>query len=266
MKNIKVNVLDKLGKQCGEITLNSEVFGADRNEILIHEVAVALQNNQRQGTKSALTMAEVRGHHKKPYAQKHTGNARHGTTKGPQFKGGGVVFAPKPRDFSTKINQKKKYGAFISAISAKLADKELIVIKDLELKEYKTKNVAAIIEKLKVTGKKVMFVNAYKPEFVRSAANIPTAKVTTAEQLSVLDIVNNRYIVISEEAVRTVEKQYSQEEIKEVGVKTVTEVKKTGNKTASQKATVTQNTAVKAAAEKSVKKAAAVKAVKKEGK
>ena len=208
MSTIKVNVVDKAGKALEPITISKEVFAAERNEILIHEVAVALSNNQRQGTKSALTMSEVRGHKKKPFRQKGTGNARQGTTNGPQFKGGGVVFAPKPRDFSTKINKKKKSAAFVSAISAKLADKELIVIKDLKLKEAKTKLEAAMVEKLKLDGKSIIFVNAYEPEFIRSVANIPNVSVTTGEQLSVLDIVNNKIVVASVDAIRVIEKQY----------------------------------------------------------
>jgi large subunit ribosomal protein L4 len=207
---IKLNVLDKNGKQAEEIAVSRKVFGAERNEILIHEVAVALRNNQRQGTKSTLTMSEVRGHHKKPYRQKGTGNARQGTTKGPQFTGGGIVFAPKPRDFSTKINKKKKSAAFTSAISAKLADKELVVVKDLQLKEPKTKLAAELIEKLKLAGKSIIFVNGYNPEFIRSVANIPNVGVTTGEQLSVLDIVNHRMVVASADAIRTIEKQYGE--------------------------------------------------------
>ena len=205
---MKINVIDKSGKKVEELEVSKEVFGADRNEVLIHEVAVALNNNQRQGTKSALLMSEVRGHKKKPYRQKGTGNARQGTTKGPQFTGGGVVFAPKPRDFSTKINQKKKAAAFVSAISAKLADAELLVIKDLKLKESKTKLVANMIEKLKLDNKSVMFVNPYDIEFIRAVQNIPHAEVTTGEQLSVMDIVNHRVLVLSVDAVKTIEKQY----------------------------------------------------------
>ena len=205
---MKISVIDKTGKAVEELEVSKAVFGAERNEILIHEVAVALNNNQRQGTKSTLTMSEVRGHKKKPYRQKGTGNARQGTTKGPQFTGGGVVFAMKPRDFSTKINQKKKSAAFVSALSGKLADKELLVIKDLKLKEGKTKLVASLLEKLKLTDKSVMFVNPYNEEFIRAVQNIPAAKVTTGEQLSVLDIVNNRVLVMSVDAVKTVEKQY----------------------------------------------------------
>lgn len=205
---MKINVIDKSGKKVEELEVSKEVFGAERNEVLIHEVAVALNNNQRQGTKSTLLMSEVRGHKKKPYRQKGTGNARQGTTKGPQFTGGGVVFAPKPRDFSTKINQKKKSAAFVSAISAKLADAELLVIKDLKLKESKTKLVANLIEKLKLDNKSVMFVNPYDVDFIRAVQNIPHAEVTTGEQLSVMDIVNHRVLVLSVDAVKTIEKQY----------------------------------------------------------
>jgi large subunit ribosomal protein L4 len=210
MSNIKLNVLDKNGKPAGEIFVKKSVFGAERNEILIHEVAVALQNNQRQGTFSNLTMAEVRGHHKKPYRHKGTGNARQGTTKGPQFTGGGIVFAKKPRNFSTKINAKKKHLAFVSAVSGKIADGEFIVVKDLELKDAKTKSVVSIVEMLKIKDR-VLFVNGYKPEFVRSARNIEKVSTTTPEQLSVLDIVTNKILVVSADAVREIEKQYSEQ-------------------------------------------------------
>ncbi|MCM1404342.1 MAG: 50S ribosomal protein L4 [Prevotella sp.] len=205
---MKINVIDKTGKTVDTLEVSKEVFGAERNEILIHEVAVALNNNQRQGTKSALTMSEVRGHKKKPFRQKGTGNARQGTTKGPQFTGGGIVFAPKPRDFSTKINQKKKSAAFVSAISAKLADHEMLVIKDLKLKEGKTKLVANLIQKLKLENQSVIFVNPYDVEFIRAVQNLPRVDVTTGEQLSVMDMVNHRMMVVSVNAVKTIEKQY----------------------------------------------------------
>ncbi|MDR0384216.1 MAG: 50S ribosomal protein L4 [Christensenellaceae bacterium] len=213
-KEMKLKVLDKDGKQVEEIAVLCEVFGAERNEILIHEVAVAQQNNMRQGTKSTLTMSEVRGHHKKPYRQKGTGNARQGTTKGPQFRGGGVVFAPKPRDFSTKINKVKKTNAFLSAISGKVADNELLVIKDLKFKEAKTKFAAEMIGKLKIDGKSIIFVNPYEQGFIRSVQNIKRVKSTTPEQLSVHDIVNHRYVVASVEAIRVIEGQYSAGEVK----------------------------------------------------
>jgi len=207
---MKIKVIDQKGKEAEEITVNKEIFGAERNEGLIHEVAVALQNNQRQGTKSTLSRDEVRGHAKKPYRQKGTGNARHGSTKSPIHTGGGVAFAPKPRDFRTKINKKKKDAAFISAISAKLVDKEFIVMKTTKLAAAKTKNVAKIIEALKIDERKVMFVTAdVETDFVRSVGNIPTASVTPATQLNVLDLVTYKYIVASVDAVRKIEEAYA---------------------------------------------------------
>src|SRR5574344_2593932 len=118
--------------------LKEEVVGPAYNQSLIHEVVVAFLANQRQGNKCTLTRSEVRGHAKKPWAQKHTGRARHGDTKGPQFTGGGVVFAPKPRDFSKKVNKSAKSSAFISAISTKLAEKELQVVENFQLEDFKT--------------------------------------------------------------------------------------------------------------------------------
>jgi len=214
---MKLKVLDQKGKEAEEITVDDSVFKAERNDGLIHEVAVALQNNQRQGTKSTLTRSEVRGHAKKPYRQKGTGRARQGSTKGPHQDGGGVAFAPKPRDFRTKINKKKKDAAFISAISAKLADKELIVLKTTKIAAGKTKNVAKIIDNVILSWAKdlskqpkVMFVTAdIDTEFVRSVNNIPTAGVTPAAQLSVLDLVTYKYIVASVDAVRAIEGAYS---------------------------------------------------------
>jgi large subunit ribosomal protein L4 len=264
---MKLSVIDKSGKPIEEITVDKTVFGAERNEILIHQVAVALQNNQRQGSFSNLTMREVRGHHKKPYRQKGTGNARQGTTKGPQFTGGGIVFAKKPRDFSTKINKVKKLAAFVSAISAKIADKELLVIKDLELKEYKTKSVAGLIAGLKLDGKSICFVNGYKPEFVRSVRNLEKVSSTTPEQLSVLDIVTNRILIISADAIKTIEKQVLKtEEPTPVPVAVKTAAAKTAKAAAAVKPTqkkVTEKAvAVKPTAEKAVtKKPTAAKAV-----
>jgi len=206
---VKIQVIDQKGKPAEEITVAKEVFGAERNVYLIHEVVVAQQNNQRQGTKSALTRSEVRGHAKKPYAQKGTGNARQGSTKGPQFTGGGINFAPKPRDFSSKVNKKQRAAAFVSAISAKLEDKELVVIKDTKISAAKTKNVSKILEALKLEDTKVLFVTEDKDEnFLRSVGNIPTAGVTTAAQVSVLDIVTHKILVASVAAIRKIEEAY----------------------------------------------------------
>jgi large subunit ribosomal protein L4 len=203
--SMKVDVFDQKGKVVEQITLAHEVFGADVNSYLIHAVATAQNNNLRQGTKSTLTRSEVRGHAKKPYRQKGTGNARQGSTKGPQFTGGGINFAPKPRDFSTKINKKQKTAAFMSALSGKLADGELVLLKDTTLAEAKTKNVAKIIKALKLANKTLFVTAAADENFVRSVANIENAAVTTAEQLSVLDIVNSKNLVASVEAIRIIE-------------------------------------------------------------
>ena len=203
---MKLKVIDQKGKQVEEITVNKDIFGVAPNPVLIHEVAVAQANNARQGTKSTLSRSEVRGHAKKPYRQKGTGRARHGSTKSPIHEGGGVAFAPKPRDFSTKINKKKKAAAFVCCISSKLADGEMLVIKDLKIKDAKTKCVATILEGLKLDGKRVLFVTKGMDEpFVRSVSNIPNASVTTCEQLSVIDMVNNRHLVLTVDAIRGIE-------------------------------------------------------------
>ena len=208
---IKADVLDQKGKVVEQITLDKSVFGADVNTYLIHAVAIAQQNNARQGTKSTLTRSEVRGHAAKPYRQKGTGRARQGSTKGPHFDGGGVAFAPKPRDFTTKINKKQRHAAFVSAISGKLADKELVVIKDTKFSAAKTKNVAKVIEVLcktlsvKDTTKFLFVTDGLDTDFVRSIGNIKTAEVTTAAQLSVLDIVKYKFLVASVGAVRSIE-------------------------------------------------------------
>jgi len=208
---MKLSVLDQKGKVAEEIVVDGAVFGVELNEGLVHEVAVAMMNNQRQGTKCTQTRSEVRGHAKKPYRQKGTGNARQGSTKGPHMIGGGVAFAPKPRDFRTKINKQKKAAAFTSALSAKIADKELIVLKDTKLDATKTKNVAKILDALKVDERKTLFVTGeLDRSFVRCSANIPNVGVTRAVQLNLLDIVNNKFVVASVDAIRAIETMYKE--------------------------------------------------------
>jgi large subunit ribosomal protein L4 len=210
---MKIDVIDQKGKVAEQITLKNEVFGADVNTYLIHSVAVAQANNARQGTKSTLDRGDVRGHSKKPYKQKGTGNARQGSTKGPQFDGGGMAFAIEPRDFSTKVNKKQRAAAFVSAISGKIADKELYAIKDTKLGTVKTKSVAKMLEafekNLKLTGKTLFVTAENDPEFVRCVGNIPDAFVTTAAQLSVLDIVTYKNVVASVAALKAIEEAYS---------------------------------------------------------
>ena len=205
----KVKVYNTNAEVVGQTTLSDDVFGCEYNEALIHQVVVAYNNNQRQGTKSALLRSEVRGHAKKPWRQKGTGRARQGSTKSAQWKGGGIIFAPKPRDFSQKINKTMKVAAFKSAISAKLADSEVVVLDAVSLAEPKTKLVQEILNNFKVDGKKVMFVLKEKDDVVlRASNNIPNLKVTYADVLGTYDIVANSKLYITKDAIKKLEEAY----------------------------------------------------------
>ena len=193
-----------------EVELNDAVFAAEYNEALIHEVIVAQDANLRQGTKSALTRSEVRGHAKKPWKQKHTGHARQGSTKGPQFVGGGVVFAPKPRDFSKKVNKFAKRTAFVSALSQKLAQNEVVILDKFALEQVKTKEVQKFLDAFKF-DKTVCVVLAEKnDDALRASANIARVDVTTANLLNVSEIVKNKQIVLTLDAVKSIEEAYAE--------------------------------------------------------
>ncbi len=205
----KVKVYNTKAEVVGQTTLSDEVFGCEYNEALIHQVVVAYNNNQRQGTKSALLRSEVRGHAKKPWRQKGTGRARQGSSKSAQWKGGGIIFAPKPRDFSQKVNKTMKVAAFKSAISAKLADSEVVVLDAVTLAEPKTKLVQEILNNFKVDGKNVMFVLKEKDATVlRASNNIPNLKVTYADVLGTYDIVANSKLYITKDAIKKLEEAY----------------------------------------------------------
>lgn len=205
---MNVKVLNLLGEEVGTLKLSDEVFKQEYNEGLIHQVVVAYLANSRQGTKSTLTRSEVRGHAKKPWRQKHTGHARHGSTKGPQWRGGGIVFAPKPRDYSQKVNKEAKRAAFRSAISTKLQDKDLIVVENLKLEQPKTKLMVEVIKNLKIE-KTVLFVTKGKDELVmRAVSNIAKADVTTANLLNVYDIVASSKVVLTSDAAKYIEEAY----------------------------------------------------------
>lgn len=205
----KVKVYNTKAEVVGQTTLSDEVFGCEYNEALIHQVVVAYNNNQRQGTKSALLRSEVRGHAKKPWRQKGTGRARQGSSKSAQWKGGGIIFAPKPRDFSQKVNKTMKVAAFKSAISAKLADSEVVVLDAIALAEPKTKLVQEILNNFKVDGKNVMFVLKEKDATVlRASNNIPNLKVTYADVLGTYDIVANSKLYITKDAIKKLEEAY----------------------------------------------------------
>lgn len=197
----KVKVYNINAEECGSLTLNDEVFKAPYNEALIHEVIVAYLANQRQGSKSTLTRTEVRGHAKKPWAQKHTGHARQGSTKGPQWTGGGVVFAPKPRDFSKKINAKAKRVAFVSALSKKLEQNEITVLDKIEI-EPKTKEMQKVLDNFKFDKSTILVIDGANENILRASSNIPTLSVVDASLLNTYEVVANRNVVFTEDAIK----------------------------------------------------------------
>lgn len=203
-----IKLLNMAGEECGSIKLKDEVFKQEYNEPLIHQVVVAYLANNRQGTKSTLTRTEVRGHAKKPWRQKGTGRARQGSTKAPQWRGGGVAFAPKPRDFSKKVNKEAKRVAFRSAISTKLAENEIIVLDNISLKEAKTQLVVKLIKDLKLNGTVLFVTNSNDELLIKGIANIQNADVTTANLLNVYDIVVAKNLVLTQEAIKSIEEAY----------------------------------------------------------
>lgn len=205
---MKAKVFNINGEEVGSMTLADEVFGQEYNEALIHQVVVAHLNNARQGTKGTLTRSEVRGHHKKPWRQKHTGRARQGSTKGPQWRGGGIVFAPKERDFSQKVNKEARRAAFRSAISTKLANKEIVILDELQLKEGKTKEIKNICDNLKL-DKTVLFVTDKKDDLaMRATGNIQRTDVETARLLDVYSVVVANKLVLTKAAAKSLEEAY----------------------------------------------------------
>ena len=200
-----IKVLNMNGSEVGTIELNDNVFGVEYNEPVIHQVIVAENANARQGTKSTLTVSEVRGHHKKPYAQKHTGNARHGNTKAPQYKGGGIVHAMKPRDFSKKVNKQVKYLAFASALSQKLNQNEITVIDEIAFEQPKTKAMMEMLNAFKFDRKTVIVLDDNNAQVLRAGANIPFLTITTANLLNVGEIVANKNLVFTKSAIQKLE-------------------------------------------------------------
>ena len=201
-------LLNILGQECGTIKLNDKVFKQEYNEALIHQVVVAHLANLRQGTKSTLSRSEVRGHAKKPWRQKGTGRARQGSTKAPQWRGGGVAFAPKPRDFSKKVNKEAKRVAFRSAISTKLADKELIVLENLDIKDAKTKTFVEVLKNLNIDRTAVIVTKDANENVLRASGNLQSVEVTNADLLSVYDIIKCDKLVVTADAIKSIEEAY----------------------------------------------------------
>ena len=204
----KANVFNMAGQQVGEIELSEAVFGIEPNQVVVHEVVKNHLANCRQGTQSALTRAEVSGGGKKPWRQKGTGHARQGSTRAPQWTHGGIVFAPKPRDYSYTLNKKVKRLALKSALSAKAAEGAIVVVDELKLDAIKTKPVKQFLDAAGVT-KTVVITPEVNDVVVKSTRNIPGVVTTTAKILSVYDIVNAKQLVIDKAALAIIEEVYA---------------------------------------------------------
>ena len=203
-----VKVYNILGKEVGTMTLSDALFACEYNEPLIHQAVVAQLANARQGTKSALTRTEVRGGGAKPWRQKGTGRARQGSIRAPQWTKGGVVFAPKPRDFSKKMNAKARCRALTSALSYKVQAGEFIVVDEIKLNEVKTKEVAAMLKNLGVE-RSALLVVTNDADVTRAARNIDRLTTCDVSLLSVYDVVKNGKIVISKAAVEKFEEEHA---------------------------------------------------------
>ena len=196
------------GQEVDKLELNDNVFGVEINEHLVHLAVVSQLANGRQGTQSAKTRSEVSGGGRKPWRQKGTGHARQGSTRSPQWTGGGVVFAPKPRDYSMKMNKREKQIAIKSALTSKVQDSKLIVVDEFKLDEIKTSKFAQILDNLKAP--KALVVTKDKDEkVVLSARNIPTVKTTMTNSINVYDILKYDSLVITKDAVAAIEEVYA---------------------------------------------------------
>ncbi len=208
MPSIKVYKMD--GSEAGTMKLNEKVFGVEYNEPLIHQAVVTRLANERQGTKSTLTRTEVRGGGRKPWRQKGTGNARQGSIRAPQWVKGGVVFAPKSRDFSKDMNKKAKVAALLSALSKKVADGEFVVVDKLEVKEGKTKEMAAFKAALKLDKTAVIVMDNDDEKVILAARNIQELSTLPVAQISTYEVVANAKVVITKAAVKKIEEVYGE--------------------------------------------------------
>ncbi|KAF5090422.1 50S ribosomal protein L4 [Acetobacterium wieringae] len=204
----KIDVLDVKGNVVGDVELSEGIFGIEPNEHVVHEVVVALLANRRQGTRSALTRSEVRGGGRKPWRQKGTGRARAGTIRSPLWKGGGVIFAPKSRDYSKKVNKKVKALAMKSVFSAKAQDNELRVLNQLVMDAPKTKEMVAVLNN--INAQKALIVLPENNEaIIRSANNIPKVATTTVSELNVYDMLKYDVLIMTQESLQKIEEVYA---------------------------------------------------------
>lgn len=205
----KVAVLDMAGKEIEKMDLSDAIFGIEPNTKVLHDMVVNYLANQRQGTQSALTRAEVSGGGRKPWRQKGTGHARQGSTRSPQWTHGGIAFAPKPRDYSYSLNKKVKRLAMKSALSSKVIDNDMIVLDKIALDEYKTKTIAALLKAIGSEKKALIVLPEVNEKVIASAANIPGVKTAMANTLNVYDILNADKFIVLKDAVAQIEEVYA---------------------------------------------------------
>ena len=203
-----VSVYNMEGKEVGKIDLNDAIFGVEVNEHLVHMAVLQQLADKRQGTQKAKTRSEVSGGGRKPWRQKGTGHARQGSIRAPQWKGGGVVFAPVPRDYSFKMNKKEKRAALKSALTDKVQNNNIIVVDELKFDEIKTKRFAEVMNNLKATRKALVVLADNDKNVVLSARNLAEASTTLTNTLNVYDIVNARTLVLTKDAVAKIEEVY----------------------------------------------------------
>ena len=204
----KVSVYNMEGKEVGSMDLSDAIFGVEVNEHLVHMAVVQQLANNRQGTQKAKTRSEVRGGGRKPWRQKGTGHARQGSTRAAQWTGGGVVFAPTPRDYSFKLNKKEKRAALKSALTTRVQESKFIVLDEFKLDEIKTKNFAAVMNNLKVEKALVVLADM-DSNVIASAQNIPTVKTAQTNELNVFDVLKYDTVVVTKAAVEAIEEVYA---------------------------------------------------------
>ena len=203
-----VKVYDIEGNEVETLELNDAVFGVEINEHIMHKAVVGQLANSRQGTQSAKTRSEVSGGGRKPWRQKGTGHARQGSTRAPQWTGGGIVFAPKPRDYSFKMNKKEKRAALCSALSSKVAESQIIVLDEFKLDEIKTKKFVEVMNNLKAS-KALVVLEGENKNVVLSGRNIPTVKVTATNEINTYDVLKYETLVVTKAAVEKLEEVYA---------------------------------------------------------
>ncbi len=205
----QVTMLKMDGTEAGSIELKDEIFGIEVNQNAVHAVVVNYLANQRQGTQSAKTRGDVRGGGRKPFRQKGTGRGRQGSSTSPNQIGGGIVFAPKPRDYRYTLPKKLRRLAMKSALSSKVEGKEIIVLESLKMDEPKTKEMIRVLENVKAAKKTLIITDIKDENVVRSAANIPGIKTTMVGEMNVYDIVNHTSLILTKDAVNRIEEVYS---------------------------------------------------------